>query len=759
MNTDRPNSADWLSADRPIESRKDDILSRKNFSEALAGAVSGWLGRDSLILALYGPWGTGKSSIKNMVVESLHSNSPKVLTVEFNPWQLANRPSLSEAFFDEVGLALGKGDVGSNRLKRSLLSRYRRWARRLQGGGDFIRAARNLFGTILVVLGVATLGTAWLHSITVTILFGLLTILAGVLALVSKLADAAVEFFEAGTDIGSKSLGEVKDEIAKDLRKLKAPILVILDDIDRLTSHEILEVFQLIKANADFPNLVYLLLCERSVVEENVQSELNVSGREYLEKIVQVAFDVPMLDVTRVHQALFQRLNSLLTGEAVSSRFTKKRWSSVFLSGLRAYFATLRDVNRFISTLSFQFSTFTAHDVFEVNPIDLIALEVIRVFEPDVYRALQSSKAILTTNGRRDQPQADVAAKAVESIIQRGSEDHRGELREVIKQLFPTVEWALGGTQYANEFADRWYQDLRVCSHKIFDRYFRLAVSEQELSQSDAQALLRSRGNREQLRSQLEMLNARGLLGLALEELGTYEDTVEPTQIEPYVTAIFDVSDLLSDETRGTFDVPSHWRVGFLISHALEKLPDSSVRLKVLTESISRTNGLFMPVEFVALIDPSESSTKVGILSETDLAVARSAAVEKIRSAAASGSLAQHPKLAIILALWRRWGSNEDVNRYIGELTKTHAGTLQFLKSLVVRSLSAGTGDYLATERFYIRRKDVEVFLPMDSLSQKVRAIPTDTLTEEDQRAIQAFERAVDRWKTGKPDDDPFARD
>ena len=59
-----------------------------------------------------------------------------VLTVDFNPWQLVNRPTLSEAFFDELGVALGKGDLGSNRLRKSVLARYRRWAHRLQGGRD-----------------------------------------------------------------------------------------------------------------------------------------------------------------------------------------------------------------------------------------------------------------------------------------------------------------------------------------------------------------------------------------------------------------------------------------------------------------------------------------------------------------------------------------------------------------------------------------------------------------------------------------------
>lgn len=268
--------SEWLSADKPIENRQEDVLGRRGFAEALAGAIREWSGRESLVLALYGAWGNGKSSIKNMVLDCLHSDSPKVLTVDFNPWQLANRPTLSEPFFDEVGVALGKGDLGSKRLRRSVLARFRRWAQRLQGGRDLLHAFRLLFATILVIFGAATIGAAWLHSLAVTLTLGGLLLLTGALALVSKFVNAIITLLETGVDVGAKSISEVKAELAHDLRKLKSPILVVLDDLDRLTPQEMIEVFQLIKANGDFPNLIYLILCDRTIVESNVTRALNV---------------------------------------------------------------------------------------------------------------------------------------------------------------------------------------------------------------------------------------------------------------------------------------------------------------------------------------------------------------------------------------------------------------------------------------------------------------------------------------------------
>lgn len=519
-------------------------------------------------------------------------------------------------------------------------------------------------------------------------------------------------------------------------------------------------MFQLIKANGDFPNLIYLVLCERAIVESSIAKALDVPGRDYLEKIVQVAFDVPMIDVARVHRVLFRRLDLLLSDKPVSARFSQKRWANVFFSGLRPYFATLRDVNRFISTLAFHFSSLSTDGALEVNPIDLIVLEVIRLYEPDIYRALQSSKDLLTSGRRPEKPLNEAAEKAVVAIIEMGSEDNRGELRELIKHLFPTIEWTLGGPQYTHEFGEEWYRDLRVCSKKVFDRYFRLTVSEEELSQAAVRRLLRARGDREDLRSELERLHAKGLLNLAIEELAVYQDEVEPHQIEAFITAIFDVADLLSDEERGMFEVPVHWRIGFLVNNAVGKLSDDGARSRVLTNAITSTNGLFMAVEFLALVGaPSEGDTDEPILPETEFVALRGAAVRRIESAAASGALAQHPKLALLLSLWRKWGKEENVLSYIETLTQTAAGTLQLLRSLLMRSLHHELGDFVETERCYMRRKHIETLISMDTLDARVRQVPPDGLSPEDERAVKAFQKAMERRRAGKPDDDPFAMD
>jgi hypothetical protein len=112
-----------------------------------------------------------------------------------------------------------------------------------------------------------------------------------------------------------------------------------------------------------------------------------------------------------------------------------------------------------------------------------------------------------------------------------------------------------------------------------------------------------------------------------------------------------------------------------------------------------------------------------------------------------------------LLGLWRKWGKNDDVASYIEALTKTPECTLQLLRSLVVRSLRQQIGDYAGTERYYMRRIDIEALMPMDTLDARVGALPVENLSDEDRRAVKAFRKAMERRNSGISDDDPFAQD
>lgn len=193
-----------------------------------------------------------------------------------------------------------------------------------------------------------------------------------------------------------KSLEERKQELSELLKKRVRPLLIIIDDIDRLTAIEIQLIFRVVKANLDLPNVAYLLLFQRENVEKALQKISTVSGRDFLEKIVQAGFDIPVVERLRLERVLFSQLDVLIEDSGAGSTFDRKRWANIFIPGIRPYFETLRDVYRFLSTLRFHVGVLKGKASFEVNIVDLIAIEVLRMFEPEVYYELRNAEQELT---------------------------------------------------------------------------------------------------------------------------------------------------------------------------------------------------------------------------------------------------------------------------------------------------------------------------------------------------------------------------
>ena len=734
---------------RPIEKRSSDILGRAPFAVAVAEAIRGWEGRDSLVIALYGPWGSGKSSIKNMVVETLREAHPDVVIAEFNPWQFAHRDRLAESFFDQLGIALDRGPLASDTDRKKLPARWKQYAAYLTGGRDLVEATGTFVRILLLLSGATILVSVFTHLVWVAYVVGVLLVLAAALRSSSGVVQAVVGLLEARIAKGERSLEDVKDELSRDLAELKAPLLVVLDDIDRLPPKEVQKIFQLIKANADFPNVVYLVLFERQVVEKHIEATLKVSGSDYLEKIVQVGFDVPVIERTRLNKVLLYELTKLLQDEAVGRLFDRHRWGNLFFGDLQTYFETLRHVNRFISSLSFHIALFRSEGSFEVNPVDLIGLEVLRVFEPEVYSALPSHKEVLTNRrGLEGNEQRDQRKQMIVEIVDRAPEERREGVREILKQLFPPAEWALGGNSYGGGFEEGWYRELRICSAEVFDRYFGLAIPEGDISQSTIDRILASAADRTKLRREFRSLAELDLLGVAMDRLEAYKEKISIEHAAPFVTAMFDMGEELPQGRGGLLSISSSMHAVRIVFWYLQQEPDERRREQILCEAIQATEGVSLPVEFVSL-EPqgaeSQGPESRGTVNQDALAELKRLCVLKIEVAAAGGRLSAKADLPYLLYRWKDWGNGEKPKRFCEDLVRTPGGVLALLRAFLSRSTSQGMGDHVQREHWRIKLSDIDTFVPWQSVEAQLAGIQLDSLTEEDRKAVAEFERAVER--------------
>jgi len=749
-----------FSPDRPIRSRDADLLDRKGFAEHIAAAVRGWAGHDSLVLALYGQWGSGKSSLKCMVVDSLRSDkatSPYI--VEFNPWQWAGQEQLGHAFFREIGRELGRTE-GSEQAKASA-KRWLRYAALLGLGAEVFAGTRRLALVGLAVI--ASLGVlgSFFTTAAVRILLGVIALLSFIgFALLSSsdsIAKAVVTYFSAVAEAEAKSLEEAKNELSELLRTLTRPMLVVIDDVDRLSGPELRLVFQLIKANADFPNLVYLVLFQREVVEEILTEELSTDGREYLKKIVQVGFNVPTIQRSKLEAILFSKLDLLLGGEAVQKLWDKERWTEIFIPGLGPYFLTLRDVYRFISSLSLHFAVFSQGDAFEVNPIDLISLEVLRVFEPEVYNALPALKDTLTRvegfGSSRSHAEA-AEQNAIKAIVQKASEEHRKRVEEILTQVFPPISCVFAGVRYSSDHSDSWYRAHRACHPDVFDKYFQLAIPEGELSHEEVERIVALAGDREAFVSELRATDKRNLLAVAIDRLQSYKETVSLDHAISFVTALFDIGDELPAGRLGISGIPPDMHAARIVYWYLKREPEIARREDILKGCVKQTTGIYLPCFVVALEgDKTKESReqRERLADDTGVKDLQELCVAKIRQAATDGTLQRNPRFGELLSFWLAWSIGDEARNWVGTLIESRDGLLSFLVNALREGQSFGFSRYSARSFWDIDLNGIERLVALELIEGKLAELREKDLEGKQRLAVEAFQKAMKRKREGKP--------
>lgn len=82
------------------------------------------------------------------------------------------------------------------------------------------------------------------------------------------------------------SLETAKETLEKTLKSIPKPIVIVVDDLDRLTGEEIMEVLQLMRNGASFPNLYFIAAYDKNYMVKTISEQNKMIMPDiYLEKI------------------------------------------------------------------------------------------------------------------------------------------------------------------------------------------------------------------------------------------------------------------------------------------------------------------------------------------------------------------------------------------------------------------------------------------------------------------------------------------
>ena len=181
-----------------------------------------------------------------------------------------------------------------------------------------------------------------------------------------------------------ETLENLYKELIELLKKEKNKrFLIIIDDIDRLNAQEAIAIFRMVKSVGRLPNVLYLLVFDRILTEKMVKKFHKSEGSQFLEKIIQVNFEVPYPLQIDINNAILYSIEQICESPNIRQH---QRFMNMFYDIAVSYLTTPRDVVRFKNVLSVTWPAI-AH---EINVADFVVLEILRLYEPRLFQNIRT---------------------------------------------------------------------------------------------------------------------------------------------------------------------------------------------------------------------------------------------------------------------------------------------------------------------------------------------------------------------------------
>lgn len=204
---------------------------------------------DSFAIGITSEWGTGKTTFLRRLKREIRFKVSYDI-VDFNPWMCQSAEQVTKDFFST--------------LRNNLSQRHPALSSPIQ------KYAKQLRAITLPVFGNIS--------------------------------------FKLNPYTSDKSLLEMKHELSWEFSKLEEPVVVIIDDLDRLDSSEVFEVLRLIRNTADLSNMIYLVAYDKNYITKILENQHISDPAAYLEKIFQLEIQLPLVSGDSVWNTLLDRL-------------------------------------------------------------------------------------------------------------------------------------------------------------------------------------------------------------------------------------------------------------------------------------------------------------------------------------------------------------------------------------------------------------------------------------------------------------------
>lgn len=328
-------NANPLVRDCAITNQNEDFFGyQKMVDSLLADLYDTDVENEAFSVGIAGKWGVGKSSFINLLRNSILQKDG--LIVDLYPRSSMNLSAISLDFFNSLSNTLKGYHTGSWHI----VDKYVKSLRCIEGKGWF-----------------------------------------------NKTIDA-IEVF-AKTD--------EKERLQNVITEIGRKIFVIIDDLDRLTAPEILEVLKIIDRNGSFKNIIFIVAYDKEYVNAVLRKYLGYEGSEmFTDKYFNFEYSLPAHNFYMERQYVANYIRNKISfneSDAVTKKDLLNVWNRIGGSVVR-YLGLMRDVKPFINILMSRLASVKN----DVNIEDFIFITLLRYKDLDLYYKLSTADILIGGN-------------------------------------------------------------------------------------------------------------------------------------------------------------------------------------------------------------------------------------------------------------------------------------------------------------------------------------------------------------------------
>lgn len=318
-----------FSHDNPTSQHSPDSL--KKYASIIARRLlSTKIGDQSYAIGITGEWGVGKTTFLNLLEREIVE---KAEIVHFNPWMCRSPEQVTNDFFSS--------------LRYQLSPKYSTLSKSLK---EYARSINNL--------------TLTPHSA-----FGI----------------------ELSLPIREESLYEKKKNLSDKFSRLPRPVVVVIDDVDRLEREEVFEVLRLIRNTADLSNTIYLVAYDKEYVTTVLEEKNIKDAASYLEKIFPVEVHLPKVEDNLIWETLCEDLNIQDRKDDDPIKFIFNRFNTndraLILNAIDNYRRAKRFARLYMLNADYMMEQYQG----EIDLQDLFWVELLQMYDKMVYNKLTNT--------------------------------------------------------------------------------------------------------------------------------------------------------------------------------------------------------------------------------------------------------------------------------------------------------------------------------------------------------------------------------